>query len=108
MGVTARSAGARQPATIGEKPATAGRPPGERDVTCREFADFVLDYFDGQLAGATRARFDAHLTLCPDCVLYLRQYHDTVRAGQAAFDDELPATIPSDLVQAILDARKHA
>jgi anti-sigma factor RsiW len=77
-------------------------------VSCREFADFVMDYFDGQLADATRARFDEHLTLCPDCVAYLRQYHDAVQAGQAAFDDELPASIPDDLVQAILHARQDA
>jgi anti-sigma factor RsiW len=74
-------------------------------VSCREFADFVTDYFEGQLAGATRARFDEHLTLCPHCVQYLRQYRDTVHAGQTAFDDELPALIPEDLVQAILHAR---
>jgi anti-sigma factor RsiW len=75
-------------------------------VTCREFADFVMDYFDGQLDADTRARFDRHLTLCPDCVTYLQQYRDTVQAGQAAFDDELPAAVPDDLVKAILEARK--
>jgi anti-sigma factor RsiW len=74
-------------------------------VTCREFADFVMDYFEGQLAEATRARFDEHLTLCPDCVAYLRQYRDTVQAGHAAFGDELPAVIPDDLVHAVLHAR---
>jgi len=77
-------------------------------VTCREFADFVVDYFDGQLADAARARIDEHLTLCPDCVQYLRQYRDTVHAGRTAFDDERPAAIPDDLVRAILDARKSA
>lgn len=77
-------------------------------MTCREFADFAMDYFDGQLAGDARARFDRHLTLCPDCVRYLQQYRDTVQAGQAAFDDELPASVPDDLLQAILEARKNA
>jgi hypothetical protein len=48
------------------------------------------------------------VTLCPGCVHCLRQYGDTVQAGQAAFDDELPATIPADLMTAILDARKPA
>jgi anti-sigma factor RsiW len=75
-------------------------------VTCREFADFVMDYFDGQLDTDARARFDRHLARCPDCVSYLQQYRDTVQAGQAAYDDELPAAVPDDLVQAILDARK--
>jgi anti-sigma factor RsiW len=75
-------------------------------VTCREFADFVMEYFDGQLEADARARFDQHLTRCPDCVQYLQQYRDTVQAGQAAYDDDLPAAVPDDLVQAILDARK--
>ena len=74
-------------------------------MTCREFADFVVDYFDGQLADATRARFDEHLTLCPDCVQYLRQYRDTVQASQAAFDDEVAVSVPDDLLQAILAAK---
>jgi anti-sigma factor RsiW len=77
-------------------------------VTCREFADFVMDYFEGQLAADARARFDRHLTLCPDCVHYLQQYRDTVQAGQAAFDDDVPAPAPDDLVRAILDARRDA
>jgi anti-sigma factor RsiW len=75
-------------------------------VTCREFADFVMDYFDGQLEPDVRSRFDQHLTRCPDCVHYLHQYRDTVQAGQTAFDDDLPAAVPDDLVRAILDARK--
>ena len=76
-------------------------------MTCREFADFVMGYFDGQLDTEARARFDRHLSLCPDCVSYLQQYRDTVQAGQAAFDDELPAAVPDDLVRAILDARRQ-
>jgi anti-sigma factor RsiW len=77
-------------------------------VTCREFADFVIDYVDGQLDEAARARVDEHLTQCPDCVEYLRQYRATVRAGRVAFDDDLPITIPRDLLQAILLARTSA
>jgi anti-sigma factor RsiW len=107
MGVTALA-----PAPANQSPSARrrrGRTPawGARDVTCREFADFVMDYFDGQLADATRARFEEHLTLCPDCVQYLRQYRDTVEAGHAAFDDEAPAVLPGDLVQAILLARSR-
>ena len=75
-------------------------------MTCREFADFVMDYFEGQLDADTRARFDHHLTLCPDCVHYLQQYRDTVQAGQAAFDDDVPQAVPDDLVRAILEARR--
>ena len=75
-------------------------------MTCREFADFVIDYFDGQLDADARAQFDRHLTLCPDCVHYLQQYRDTVQAGKMAFEDELPQFVPDDLLRAILEARR--
>lgn len=77
-------------------------------MTCRELADFVADYLDGQLGAEVRARFDRHLSLCPDCVRYLRQYRHTVQAGREAFDDERPAAMPDELVQAILDARRNS
>ena len=79
-------------------------------MTCREFADFVMGYLDGELAADERGRFDAHLAVCPDCVRYLDQYRDTVAAVQlqARGDDELPRGVPDDLVQAIVAARKPA
>jgi anti-sigma factor RsiW len=43
-------------------------------VTCRDFADFLLDYVEGELPTETRQRFDEHMAICPDCVQYLRHY----------------------------------
>jgi anti-sigma factor RsiW len=80
-------------------------------VTCREFVDFVMAYRDGELDAGERARFDAHLAVCPDCVRYLDQYRATVaavqREGQEGEEGEaLPDGVPDDLVQAIIAARK--
>ncbi len=78
-------------------------------MTCREFADFIMDYLAGELPSETRDPFERHLSLCPNCDEYLRQYGDTIRAGKRAFDcpeDELPAGVPEELVQAILAARR--
>jgi anti-sigma factor RsiW len=74
-------------------------------VTCREFADFVMSYLDGELDATQRRRFEDHLANCADCVRYLREYRATVRAGRSAYADELPADVPDDLVNAILEAR---
>ena len=74
-------------------------------MTCRDFADFLLDYVDGALPGDTRRRFDEHMAICPDCVQYLQQYAETVKAGRLAMADELPADVPEELVSAILRAR---
>jgi anti-sigma factor RsiW len=79
-------------------------------MTCRELADFLGDYLAGELGTDTRAAFEAHLRLCPNCRRYLASYEAAVRLGKRAFDDEdatLPADVPEDLVKAILSARSR-
>lgn len=76
-------------------------------LTCRELSGFLMDYLDGVLDAATRARFDAHLQICPMCVDYLANYQRAVRLGRDAFagDDPVPADVPEELVRAVLAAR---
>lgn len=77
-------------------------------LTCRELVEFLDDYTDGRLPGARREAFDAHLSGCPACAAYLRTYRDAVALGRAslrASDEDVPAAIPEQLVQAILAAR---
>jgi anti-sigma factor RsiW len=76
-------------------------------MTCRELADFVMSYLDGELDATQRRRFEDHLAECAECVRFLREYRATVHAGQSAYADELPADVPDDLVKAILDARQR-
>ena len=78
---------------------------GEAPVTCRDFADFLLDYVEGELPGETRRRFDEHMAICSDCVQYLQHYTETIKAGRLALADDLPADVPDELVSAILRAR---
>lgn len=73
-------------------------------MTCREFITFLFDYF-GELDAEQRARFDAHLAICPGCVNYMKSYRETIRLGKAAFEDP-DAPIPDELAEAILAARK--
>ena len=78
-------------------------------MTCREFADFMMDYLSNELPAESRAQFEYHLSLCVNCRKYLRSYEETVKLGKRAFDDEdstLPADVPEDLVKAILAARR--
>jgi anti-sigma factor RsiW len=78
-------------------------------VTCREFAEFIVDYLAGELPEESRAPFERHLSRCPNCHEYLAQYRNTVAAGRLAFanpDEEVPAEVPEDLVKAVLAARK--
>ena len=77
-------------------------------LTCREFDEFILDFFENVLPLGQRAKFRAHLALCPDCRRYLTAYRRSVALGKAVFklpDDAVGEEIPEDLVRAILAAR---
>jgi anti-sigma factor RsiW len=77
-------------------------------VTCRECAEFLSDYLDGELDLPVLQVFEHHLSLCPNCVTYLEQFKATIVAGRIAFADEVDAgaAAPEDLVRAILAARR--
>ena len=79
-------------------------------MTCRECSEFLSDYLEGELDAAVRASFDHHLSLCPNCVIYLEQFAATIRAGKLAFaDDEAGGSecpLPEELIRAILEARR--
>jgi len=77
-------------------------------VTCREFADFMMDYLSDELSTESRAAFEYHLGLCTNCWRYLASYRETVELGKRAFEDvdaEVPSEVPEELVKAILAAR---
>lgn len=78
-------------------------------MTCRELIDFLMSYLDGELPEDVRAPFEHHLSRCPPCARYLRQYETTVAAGKAAFADadcDVPADVPEELISAILQSRR--
>jgi anti-sigma factor RsiW len=81
----------------------------ERPVTCREFADFMMDYRSGELPPDSREQFELHLGLCPNCQAYLTSYEESVTLGKRAFEggDRLADEVPEDLVKAILAARRQ-
>lgn len=85
--------------------------PTMRDLSCREVVDFLVDYLGGVLNAEQRREFEAHLAVCDDCVVYVRQYEQTVTFGKAAFerpDEPASGHVPPELVEAILAARRKA
>ena len=77
-------------------------------MTCRELDRFLMDYVAGELPSDTRAAFEGHLGVCPACVLYLEAYRKTMRLERdlAAAGEEVPASVPEDLVRAVLKATR--
>ncbi len=78
-------------------------------MTCREVADFLGHYLDGDLPKAQRRAFDRHLFWCRACVAYVESYRATVRLARSLGrqgEVDLPAPPPESLVQAVLEARR--
>jgi anti-sigma factor RsiW len=77
-------------------------------MTCRELADFLMDYLNEELPDDVRAAFDRHLVLCPNCVAYVKAYRTTIELGRRAFADDAAdagTEVPDELVRAILAAK---
>ena len=52
-------------------------------MTCREFADFMMDYLSGELSSESRAAFDYHLSLCTQLPAIPRQLSGDSQARKA-------------------------
>lgn len=87
------------------------RPPGDHAalLTCRDLADFLMEFQDGTLPLRQRLVFRMHLLLCPPCRRYVKQYRRAIDLGRDALcgdDEALPDDVPEELVRAILSARR--
>jgi anti-sigma factor RsiW len=49
---------------------------GDRGLSCQEMVELVTDYLEGALSPADRARFEAHISGCEGCTMYLRQMRE--------------------------------
>ena len=72
-----------------------GRP---EDMPCRDVVEIVTSYLEGDLDPALRARLEAHLATCPECVLYVDQMRQTIElAGATAEPEDLPPELREHL-----------
>ncbi len=78
-------------------------------INCREFEEFLIDYFEDSLPKRQRLVFDIHMKICRECREYLVAFKRSIDVSKRVFadlDEELPDDVPEDLVRAIIDARK--
>lgn len=76
-------------------------------ITCREFEAFILDYLEGALPWPQRVVFNLHLSMCSECRRYLSAYRQATQLGRVvltADEGPVPASVPDDLVVAVMDA----
>lgn len=78
-------------------------------ITCQEFDNFLVDYFELALPANQSRKFRLHVLMCPDCRRYLTGYRRIIEltgASSRAADEAVPDEVPEELVQAILSARR--
>lgn len=78
-------------------------------MTCREVADFLMDYLSGDLSPGVLRTFEEHLRICEACRIYLADYRTARELGRHAFaDDDARADeagVPEVLIRSILASR---
>lgn len=48
------------------------------EIDCPELVELVTDYVEDAMPEEVKERFEAHLDICPGCVVYLDQMRTTV------------------------------
>ena len=69
------------------------------EITCRQFVEFVTDYFESALDNRTLGQVEEHLVMCDWCVTYAEQMHATIAALA-----QLPAETPPEPPEIVLAA----
>ena len=76
----------------------------DRELACQEVVELVTAYLEDALDPKDRDRFEEHLVFCDGCQNYLEQMRTTIRlAGRV--EDELPAELQAELLEAFRDWR---
>jgi anti-sigma factor RsiW len=71
-------------------------------MTCRELAELLIDYLDGELAEEMCGTIRAHLHDCPECVYFIETYQLTIRISRRLPGAEMPPGL-LDKVRKALD-----
>lgn len=69
-------------------------------MMCQELVEVITDYLEGALSPADRARFEAHLEVCPHCSRYLEQFRTTIRESGRLRTDDLSEDLAGHLLEA--------
>jgi anti-sigma factor RsiW len=76
-------------------------------ITCRELAEFLIDFVAGELPPEQRARIEHHLCMCPPCVTYVETYRLTIRLTRRLPCTPLPPELEKRLREALRDLGKE-
>jgi len=66
--------------------------------TCRQMTDLVFDYLNDNLASSVKRDFEQHLSICPDCVNFLKTYKKTVTTTRSIKAERLPPIVRENIL----------
>ena len=76
------------------------------EMSCRELVQVITNYIEGVLPPRERARFEAHLAICPGCQTYLDQMRKTIQVVGRLSEESIPSDAKNSLLQAFRDWKK--
>jgi anti-sigma factor RsiW len=77
-------------------------------LTCREVVELLSDYLDDGLPVRERARVQAHLATCPECLAYLEQLRTTIGTLGRLRETDVPPPLRARLLAAFRGWRAGA
>jgi hypothetical protein len=60
--------------------------------------DLVFDYLNGKLAPSVKRDFEQHLSICPDCVSFLKTYKTTVATTRSIKAEQLSPKVRENIL----------
>jgi anti-sigma factor RsiW len=72
-------------------------------VTCREVAELLIDFVEGELPEARMITLQQHICACPPCLFYLETYQTTIEATRALPAEPLPPEFEARLRKVLED-----
>ena len=76
--------------------------------TCQQVVDLVTEYVEGALPPPERLAFEQHVAICPPCRAYFTQMRTVVRVGGTLREDDLPAPVRENLMDAFRDWKRRS
>ena len=76
---------------------------GLAQLNCRELVELVTAYLEDDLSSGERKRFDAHLSGCDGCTMYVEQMRHTIEVTGTLREDDVPQEAEEALLRAFRD-----
>jgi anti-sigma factor RsiW len=80
---------------------------GLAHLNCRELVELVTAYLEGDLSSGERKRFEAHLSGCDGCTVYVEQMRRTIVLTGSLRVDDVSAEAEEALIRAFRDWKAH-